>query len=113
MSHVANTVVPAMNDPSLSVVTDSMLEVYDMERHLVTNPMQANNITIFRHAVVLLVLEACLVDQITHGAPVHVFGHQLQRPFQATHTRIVTILQGGVNQARNASAEPTSAHSAD
>ena len=72
MSHVANTVVPAMNDPSLSVVTDSMLEVYDMEIHLVKNPMQANNITIFHHAIVLLVLEACLADQITHGALVHV-----------------------------------------
>jgi hypothetical protein len=47
--------------------------------------MQAYNIAVFRHAVVLLVLKACLVDQITHRALIHIFGHQLQRPFQAIH----------------------------
>lgn len=73
MSHVANTVVSAMYDPGLSVVKNSMLEVDHMERHLVANPMQAYNITIFRHTVVLLVLKACLVDQVTHRALIHVF----------------------------------------
>ena len=61
MCHVTTAVISAMNNPGLSIIDDSVLEVNHMEGHLVANSMETYYIAIFSLAIKLHVFEACLV----------------------------------------------------